>query len=96
MLILIAKQLKKSETFKILKWYNEFYRLLKIGQVESFYEDEVNKSMNASWQSNSKLNALIILLESGLSASKIYRNNRNIAHDLMSSISERSSACLVK
>lgn len=51
--------------------------------------------MNTSWQSNSKLNALIILLESGLSASKIYTNNPNIAFDLMSSISERSTACLV-
>jgi hypothetical protein len=65
-------------------------------EVDSFYEEEIGKCMNTSWQSNSKLNALIILLESGLSASKIYKNNPNIASNLMSAISERSTACLVR
>lgn len=51
--------------------------------------------MKTSWQSNAKLNALIILIENGLSASKIYKLNANIAEDLLSAINERSTACLV-
>lgn len=45
--------------------------------------------------SNSILNALIILLDNGVSSSKLISMNPKISQDLIKTISERSTACLV-
>ena len=63
--------------------------------VETFYQEEVNKCLQLSWQSNSKLNALILLLDGAISVSKIMTLNPNIPNELIEAVTERSSACLV-
>lgn len=68
---------------------------IKKKNVEKFYDDEIQKSMQISWHSNSKLNALILLIENGISANKLIQMNPTIAIQLIEAITERSSACLV-
>lgn len=48
-----------------------------------------------SWQINAKFSALIILVSNGISVSDLIDKNKNIAHELIDSISERSSAASV-
>jgi hypothetical protein len=51
--------------------------------------------MILSWQSNSKLNALIILLDNGVSSKDLIKMNASIADEMIEAVSERSTACLV-
>jgi len=51
--------------------------------------------MQLSWQSNSKLNALIILLDNGVSSNDLIQLNPNIANEMIDAVAERSTACLV-
>ncbi len=63
--------------------------------VETFYQDEVKKCLQLSWQSNSKLNALILLLDDATSVTNIMNLNPNMPNELIEAVTERSSACLV-
>lgn len=60
-----------------------------------FYDEEVEKCMKMSWQINAKFNALILLLENGVKASRLIELNEQIAFELVKAITERSTACLV-
>ena len=51
--------------------------------------------MQISWQKNSKLNALIALLDSAISANDIMKFNPNIPEEIIEAVTERSTACLV-
>jgi len=51
--------------------------------------------MELNWQSNSKLNALIILLDNGVSSNDLIKLNPNCANEMIDAVSERSTACLV-
>ncbi|RNA06826.1 Thyroid adenoma-associated, partial [Brachionus plicatilis] len=64
-------------------------------QANLFYENEIEKSFKINWQSNSKLNALILLVENGCNIETISKLNQDLPADLIDSITERSSACLV-
>ncbi|CAF0722657.1 unnamed protein product [Brachionus calyciflorus] len=70
-------------------------RSIKKENAENFYETEVEKSFEISWQSNSKLNALILLIENGCSIQTLSKYNQNLSSELIEAITERSSACLV-
>ena len=48
-----------------------------------------------SWQVNSKFSALIILVNNGIIVDDLIKSNKNIAQELIDSISERSSASSV-
>ena len=64
--------------------------------VESFFNDELKKSLELSWQSNSKLNSLILLLDNAITVNQIMTLNPNIPNELIEAVTERSSACLVR
>ena len=64
-------------------------------KVDKFYDEEVKKCMLLSWQSNSKLNALILLLDNSVSTKDLIKLNANIAEEMIEAVSERSTACLV-
>lgn len=51
--------------------------------------------MLMNFQSNSVLNALIILLDNGVSSNDLIKLKPNMAHELIEVIGERSTACLV-
>ena len=63
--------------------------------MEIFYEEEVAKCIELNWQTNSKLNGLILLIDAGIKASRILELNPNIAKELIDAAYERSTACLV-
>jgi hypothetical protein len=63
--------------------------------VEIFYQEQFKKCLQLSWQSNSKLNALILLLDEAISVNNIMTLNPNIPNELIEAVTERSSACLV-
>ena len=64
--------------------------------VHKFYDEQLKKSLQPSWQSNSKLNALLLLLDNTTTASLIMGINSNIPNELIEAVTERSSACLVR
>lgn len=80
----------------MIKYFIQKLKLLLKDKVVEFYNEEVKKCLKLNWQSNSKLNALIILLDNGISANDLICSNPNIANELIESVSERSTACLVK
>lgn len=51
--------------------------------------------MLLSWQSDSKLNALITLLDNGVSSKDLITMNSKIADEMIDAVRERSTACLV-
>ena len=64
--------------------------------VQKFYDEQLKKCLQLSWQSNSKLNALLLLLDNTTTASQIMAINSNIPNELIEAVTERSSACLVR
>jgi len=75
----------------IYYFINNFFK----DKVDMFYNEKVKKCMILSWQSNSKLNALIILLDNGVSSKDLIKMNASIADEMIEAVSERSTACLV-
>jgi hypothetical protein len=80
------------QTYKLLLQSANY---LKKDKVNLFYSNQVEKCMELNWQSNSKLNALIILLDNGVSSNDLIKLNPNCANEMIDAVSERSTACLV-
>lgn len=70
-------------------------KLLGSKELEVLLDNELKKCLSLSWQNYAKHHGLNLLLDNGVSISKLLSVNSKISDEMIESINERSSACSI-